>query len=222
MEKITSGKAYGFFDWIFRLVVVNLLTILLSFFVVSILSAIVAATKTMEQYVKGSSDNVYKMYFSNFKHHSEKSFFIWIIYLAMFGAAVYGIYFYTGFETENLFASAGFYVMMFMILMLVFTLLHLPHVLVNFPGLSMKECVKASILIGVNYIKSSLLLLLILILSVALFPFLPISMLIGISLPIYLSVLVTRKIYAHLENIHFEDRFSNRKTEEEDENENGN
>jgi uncharacterized membrane protein YesL len=222
MEKITNNKAYGFFDWIFRLVVVNLLTILLSFLVVTILPAIVAAAKTIEQYVRGSSDNVYRLYFSNFKRYSEKSFFVWIIYLLMFGVSVYGIYFYTGFDTANFFASAGFYMMVFMILMLVFTLLHVPFVIMHFPSFSIKETVKASILIGVNNIKITLLLLLILLAGVALFPFLPVSVLIGISVPLYLSVLLTRKIYAHLERINFENRFSNRKMEDEQDDDDGN
>ena len=67
MEKMVNSKAYGFFDWVFRLIIINLLTLLLSFFVVTILPAIVACMKTLKEYASGETEQVYKVYFRNFK-----------------------------------------------------------------------------------------------------------------------------------------------------------
>jgi uncharacterized membrane protein YesL len=148
MDKVVGSKAYSFFDWVFRLVIVNLLTVLLSFLVVTILPAIVAAYKTIQDYIRGNSENVYRLYFRNFKTYPEKSFFIWIIFILIMGISFISINYYIGIDTENIFASIGFYVMVVMVILVVFTLLHMPLILINFPKLTLMETVRASILVG--------------------------------------------------------------------------
>jgi uncharacterized membrane protein YesL len=207
MEKISSGKALGFFDWIFRLVVINLLTLLLSFLVVTILPAIVACFQTIKDYSQGESEQVYKVYFRNFKLHSEKSFFIWLIILFILVTSFISINFYVGLDAQNLFASAGFYMMLFMVFLCVFVLLHLSLVIVYFRSFSVVETIKASILLGGKYLLTTLLLLFILIGGVLLFPLLPISVLVGISIPSYLAYKLSSPVYSYLVQIKFEEKY---------------
>jgi uncharacterized membrane protein YesL len=214
MEKMSNGKALGFFDWIFRLVIINLLTLLLSFLVVTILPAIVACFQTIKDYGQGESEQVYKVYFRNFKLHSEKSFLIWLIYIVILGISLFSIDFYVGLDTQNLFASAGFYMMLFMVILLVFTSLHLPLVIVYFRSFSIIETIRASILLGGKYIISTILLLLVLVGGTLLLPLLPISVLIGISVPVYLAYKLSSPIYLYLEQIKFEEKYHEVKGEQ--------
>jgi len=222
MDKVVGSKAYSFFDWVFRLVIVNLLTVLLSFLVVTILPAIVAAYKTIQDYIRGNSENVYRLYFRNFKTYSEKSFFIWIIFILIMGISFISINYYIGIDTENIFASIGFYVMVVMVILVVFTLLHMPLILINFPKLTLMETVRASILVGGKYFITTSILLVIFIGGLALLPILPISVLIGISFPIYLSTTLTLPVYTYLTKIKFEDRFHYEEGDDIDEDNHGN
>jgi uncharacterized membrane protein YesL len=207
MEKMSSGKTLGFFDWIFRLVVINLLTLLLSFLVVTILSAIVACYQTIKDYSEGESEQVYKVYFRNFKLHSEKSFLIWLIILFILGISLFSINFYVGLDAQNLFASAGFYMMLFMVILCVFVLLHLPLVIVYFRSFSLMETIKASILLGGKYLVTTMLLLLVLVGGLFLLPLLPISVLVGISIPSYLAYKLSSPVYLYLVGINFEEKY---------------
>ncbi|HOI47087.1 MAG TPA: DUF624 domain-containing protein [Bacilli bacterium] len=207
MEKMVNSKAYGFFDWVFRLIVINLLTLLLSFFVVTILPAIVACMKTLKEYASGETEQVYKVYFRNFKLYSEKSFFIWLILLVIIAISFISINFYVGLDTSNLFSSAGFYMMLFMVILIILILLHLPLIIIYFPSFTIIETVRASILLGGKYIITTILLLIILVLGVMILPVLPISVLIGISLPSFMAYKLTNPIYTYLQQIKFEEKY---------------
>lgn len=207
MEKMVNSKAYGFFDWVFRLIIINLLTLLLSFFVVTILPAIVACMKTLKEYASGETEQVYKVYFRNFKLYSEKSFFIWLILLVIIAISFISINFYVGLDTANLFSSAGFYMMLFTVVLIVFILLHLPLIIIYFPSFTITETIRASILLGGKYIITTILLLVILILGVLILPVLPISVLIGISLPSFIAYKLTSPVYTYLQQIKFEEKY---------------
>ena len=62
-EQKLNSKPYRFFDQIYRLLVLNVITIILGITVVGLFPAFVATTATLKQ---GNQMNVFKQFFKNF------------------------------------------------------------------------------------------------------------------------------------------------------------
>jgi uncharacterized membrane protein YesL len=143
-EKIVDSKAYGFFDWLYRLVVINLLTILLILPVITILPAISACNATIRDHISGNNQNTIKLYFINFIRFLESSFILWILVVGLLLISGYSIYFYSGMSQENILSQAGFYVMIFMALIIAFMAVNIPLLIINFPKLPVRGLIKAT------------------------------------------------------------------------------
>jgi uncharacterized membrane protein YesL len=216
-EKIVDSKAYGFFDWLYRLVVINLLTILLILPVITILPAISACNATIRDHISGNNQNTIKLYFINFIRFLESSFILWILVVGLLLISGYSIYFYSGMSQENILSQAGFYVMIFMALIIAFMAVNIPLLIINFPKLPVRGLIKATFFVTFKYPLTTLILLGLFILTLVMLPFLPISVLIGISLPSYLGLRITAPIYAYFKKIRLDEQITQT---EEDNNEN--
>jgi uncharacterized membrane protein YesL len=216
-EKIVESKAYGFFDWLYRLVVINLLTILLILPVITLLPAVSACNATLLDHMSGNNQNTIRLYFKNFFRHLERSFIIWILIIVFSLICGYSIYFYSGLNQENILSQAGFYVMIFMTLVIAFMAVNIPLLIINFPKLHVRGLIKATFYVTFKYPLTTLILLGLFILTLAVLPFLPISVVIGLSLPAYLGVRITSPVYAYFKKIKLDEQMTQ---EEEEEHEN--
>ena len=78
-ETKMNSKPYRFFDLIYRLLVVNVLTIILSCTVIFLFPSFVAATATLKE---GNVEmNIFKQYFINFKKYLKKIIFYRLNYV---------------------------------------------------------------------------------------------------------------------------------------------
>ena len=77
LEKKLNSKTYRFFDYLFGLVIVNLMTIILSLLIVTLLPAVTTAYQTISDFKEVGPSKVFRMYFSNLKKHIEKLVFKW-------------------------------------------------------------------------------------------------------------------------------------------------
>ena len=115
-ETKMNSKAYRFFDLIYRLIVVNVMTIILSVTVVLIYPAVIAATQTLKE--GPTQNNLFVQYFTNFKTYFKKSFLIGLIVIILYAVISFAIYFYgvskvKDGETDNVlqeFLNIGFLV----------------------------------------------------------------------------------------------------------------
>jgi uncharacterized membrane protein YesL len=80
-----NSKPYRFFDLIYRLLVINVLSIILSVTVIGLFPGMVAATATLKE---GSVTNVFKQYFKNFLKYFKKAFLV--------GLILFILYFFSG------------------------------------------------------------------------------------------------------------------------------
>lgn len=225
-EKLNS-KPYRFFDLLFRLIVINLMTIILSCTVIGLFPSIVAATATIKE--GSGATNVFKQYFRNFASFFVKSFFVGLILLLLLGIDFYAIYFYTTAQTDvtftNLFLSAGFVVTFVCGLIIVFLSVHLELLLIYFKNLRVGDIFRTSLFITFRYFLTTLILFILHLLILGLFVccllvdrrLLTIFILIGISLPLFLEVKVTAPIYYKFSKIDFEKIMA--RVDEEEENE---
>lgn len=215
-EQKLNSKPYRFFDQIYRLLVLNVITIILGITVVCLFPAFVATTATLKQ---GNQMNVFKQFFKNFLHYFKKSFFVGLILFILYLIDIYAIYFYatsvvkdaSDFDLTLLFINAGFIVSGVAFILITFLSVHLALLLITFESFTVGEIYRTSFYVSIRYFLTTLILFVLQVLIIGSFiycmfdaRFLAVWLLIGISLPVFLQVKVTTPIYYKLSQIDFE------------------
>ena len=215
-EQKLNSKPYRFFDQIYRLLVLNVITIILGITVVGLFPAFVATTATLKQ---GNQMNVFKQFFKNFLHYFKKSFFVGLILFILYLIDIYAIYFYatsvvkdaSDFDLTLLFINAGFIVSGVAFILITFLSVHLALLLITFESFTVGEIYRTSFYVSIRYFLTTLILFVLQVLIIGSFiycmfdaRFLAVWLLIGISLPVFLQVKVTTPIYYKLSQIDFE------------------
>lgn len=205
LDKKLNSKTYRFFDYLFGLVVVNLMTIILSIFIITLLPAVTACYQTISDFKEVGPSKVFRMYFSNFKKHLEKSFIIGLFIIIILVIASFSMLFYgRHFDPNSFVGQAGYWIMLVVLLLLVLFSLHLPLVMINFQSFGIMDTIRISIFICFRYFISSLIILGLNIIIVIGVLALPIWVVIGISLPVFLSIKLTDATYYYLRKIDLE------------------
>jgi uncharacterized membrane protein YesL len=227
-EQKLNSKPYRFFDQVYRLLVLNVLTIILGSTVIGLFPAFVATTATLKQ---GNQMNVFKQFFKNFLHYFKKSFFVGLILLILYLVVLYAFYFYATSVVENpadfdwtlLFVNAGFIVCGVAVIVITILSVHLPLLVVTFESFTVGEIYKTSLYVTFRYFLTTLILFVLQVLIIGTFIFcmfdprvLAIWLLVGISLPVFLQVKVTAAIYYKFSQIDFEKIMHQLDEEEED------
>lgn len=218
LEKKLNSKTYRFFDYLFGLVVVNLITIILSIFIITLLPAFTAAYQTISDFKEVGPTKVIRMYFKNFKTHLEKSFIIGLFMIIIIVVALFSMYFYSAkFAADNFIGQAGYWIMLVVLLLLVLFSLHVPLVIINFHSFGILDTIRVSIFICFKYFLSSLIVLGMNIVMLIGVLALPIWVVIGLSLPIFLAIKLTDATYYYLRKIDLENIIKKAKEIEDEE-----
>lgn len=69
IEKFVNSKLYRFFDWVWRIAILNILTLMTSLGIVTIFPSMTACYKTIFDYFNGEERNVVSAYFKNLKQN---------------------------------------------------------------------------------------------------------------------------------------------------------
>lgn len=231
-ETKMNSKSYRFFDLLYRIIVLNVITVILSVTVVLAFPAFVASNATLKEGPNGN--NVFKQYFINFKNNFKKSLIIGIILILLISVTAYAIYFYgvskvKDGETDNvlqLFLNAGFLVSFIGFIIILFLSSHLPLLIITFKSLTIGELLRTSFYVTFRYILTTLILFILNVIIVGGFlaclfvdaRILAVWLLIGITLPVFLQVRFTSGIYYKFSLINLE-KIMHRVEEEEEEDE---
>lgn len=212
IEKKTNSKAYRFFDWLYKLLIMNVFTILSIIPIITAFPAIVATYATIKKDMK--EPGIFKRYFSNYKKYFLKSFIVGILLLIVGLIIGFSFYFYAfGIpqdETNNflegwdILFQMGVVVMFILALVIIMVGVHLPLIIITFEMLTIGEIIRTSFYISFRYIISTLILIGMFIFQIIGVLALPIWFLFGISLPILLGIKFTNAIYYNFEKIDLE------------------
>lgn len=229
-ETKMNSKPYKFFDAVYRLLVINVLTVVLSLTIIGMFPAFVACVATVKQ---GNIANVFKQYFKNLLHYLKKSFFIGLILVILYFVSCYSIYFYakTEIDSQNeeqfllLFLNMGFLVSFISFIIINLLSAHLPLLIITFEKLTIGEIFKTSFYITFRYFLTTLILFVLQLLIIVIFlmcifvnwGILAVWLLFGISLPAFLQVKFTQVIYYKFSQIDFEKIMHQVDEEEEEE-----
>lgn len=213
-QKKYNSKLYRFFDMVYRLLVVNIITIIISLPIITLFPSIVAATKTLKDNM--SDGSIIKSYFKNFGKYFFRSFKMGIVVILIYGAGAYGYFFWTfliDYEQNpamEVVAQVGIPVIVICLIIFTFMIVHIPLLMITFEKLTNGEIFKTSLFVSVRYFLTTLLMLFsvvlivgILLLSMITPGILAVWMILGISLPMFIIIKVTTPIYYRFAKIDF-------------------
>lgn len=219
-SQVIKDKILGFLDYLFRLVMINVLIIVPSFSFIFIYSyfdnienniwlyltlipmilylipAIISAFSCIKMYEDNGSTGIFREFFQFFKKFYKKSLIISLLFsLACILIANSIIYFYSQIS-YGVINVIGFFVSISIALILIFMVIHIPLTISYFDDLRLLECIKLSILMTFKNVWKTLLMficlsLFILIDSLSLY----FMAFLGFSLPIYILVKISFKQY---------------------------
>ncbi|MCM1260885.1 MAG: DUF624 domain-containing protein [Prevotella sp.] len=212
-DKKYFSKTYRFFDLLYKLLVVNILTIILSMPIITIFPMLVACIATIRNDL--NEGNIIKAYFRNVKQYFVKSFVLGICLLFILAIIIYAFFFwiFQEFHQSSMewIAQAGFVVMIICLLIYLFSVVHIPYLIIILPKLRKVDIVKTSFYMAFRYIFTTIAMVItfciivgLLLICVAIPGLLAVWMIIGISLPIFLITKMTKPIYYQFERVDFD------------------
>lgn len=206
IEKKMNSKSYRFFDFLYKLLIMNLVTFLLSLLIITAFPAIVSLNAT----IKNDMDEVnpFKAYFSNFGHYFKKSFLIGLLIIVTIAIICFAFYFYAYAVPQDTFNKIvfqmGVAVMIILMIIVIMLCVHLPLLIVSFTSLTIGETIKTSFYISFRYFLTTLVLFGMFVLKIIGIALFPIWIIFGISLPTFLGIKITKPVYLKFEKIDLE------------------
>lgn len=206
IEKKYNSKVYRFFDFLYKLLIINLFTIFLSILIIPAFPAIVAMFATIRDDL--DETNPLKAYFRNFKKYFKKSFITGIILIIAIAIVAFAFYFYAFAIPQDTFNEIifqmGIIVMILLMLVMLMSVVHLPLLVIIFKSLTIIETFKTAFYISFRYILTTLVLLGMFVLKIVGVVLFPIWIIFGLTLPTFLGVKITKPIYYKFEKIDLE------------------
>jgi len=207
-NKLFTSKLNDIADWIIRLIVLNIMMIFFSLAIVTIYPAVSAGYNMFSEYVKKNNPRLFSGFFNFFKKALLRKIIIELIIGLVFFLAYLNIRYYDAYivETKGTFYLIGYYISLALIAIWTATSFYTIVVVKVKPTVHYKNLFKLSFFLAGKYYLRTLLLV-----SIAFIPFMLILfaptisplffIFLGLSTPVLLSALVTRKAVAYLERL---------------------
>ncbi len=213
-DKKVSSKTFKFFEWLFALVVTNLITIFLIVPIFTAFSAITTLIEVLKDFSTEGPASVIKTYFITFGKNFKRSIVFGIINTIILALIILSLYFY-GFliKPEAIIGQIGFWFTVGITIFFIFINLQLPFVFVNFPYVGVFDGYKFSLFVSFRHFLNTMLVLACFLLAISGIVLFPIWICIGVSGSAFLAVKITDPIYYYLKKII--ERDENKDNEEE-------
>jgi len=92
---ITKSKLMVFFDWVWRLFILNTFTLLTSLGIITALPSLVACFRTLKECYEEDEQHIVKRYFENFIYCFKDTVGVGILFTCLFTALIYSLFYYT-------------------------------------------------------------------------------------------------------------------------------
>lgn len=241
-EKKSNSKIFNFFDWVWRLMVINVITIVFSIGIITIMPSICAAFKTIKDTKENYNSKIIKPYISNFVYFFRDTFAFSIILIFLIFVAGYGLLWYDGaigstngseeqLDTVWFVISIVSITIVFLgIVVVLMAFIQVPMIMTYF-NYGYLDSIKLSFYMAFKYFITTIMETAIVIVSIvvlfnALFSYhlMPIWLFFGISLPLYVIYTLSRRFYTFVsgqteqydEDIDYQNKQVNRETYEDE------
>lgn len=222
-SKILNSKAYQVFDYICRLIILNLLLIIISFSIfllainifpdmkdiyqmlfliptaINLLPSIVAVADVIRGYEIEKNTGVLKEFFTSFKKHFKKSFLLSVLLIISALLISNSITFFSNMKAEGIIYTIGLALSLSIVVILIISMVHLPLTMIYFDDLKISHYIKLSLIFGFKDFGLSLLLTIFVVLTIVISSLSGFYLiLIAFSLVIYLDVKLTKNKYVKI------------------------
>ncbi|MBR2891218.1 MAG: YesL family protein [Bacilli bacterium] len=219
-SKIFNSKAYQVFDYICRLIILNILLIICSFSIFLIIQtafkdldnvykwlsliptlltigpSMVAIFATIKDYELIESTGTFKEFFRNFKKYYLKTILSSIILIVFGILLINSLNYFYGMRTSGVGYVIGFVFSISFILIYLMCFIHLPLSFIYFDGIQIMHHIKLALIFAFKDLGRTLILVILVVLSLVLsYYFSLYLLLLGFSLPIYFLIKLTKSKY---------------------------
>lgn len=197
-EKIVHGKLFGFFDWVWKLVFINTLTMVLSLGVVTFLPSFVACYRSIQEYRDGVQKDVFRMYFGHLKSSFKDAFFVGLLMVGLFGLFGFAVFYYTWVGGEGYFLfDLGFYISLFCLFIIAMMHNQLPMIVTYF-HFRFLDNFKFAFFMTFKFMFQNLAIFFIWCLSILLLYLTPLWFFFLVSVPMFLVSKMAHPVYRYL------------------------
>ena len=191
-------------DWIIRLIFINVLMIITSLPILTLYPSFTAGYRLWHDYVNKNETKLFSGYFQYFREQFWKKFIIGIILILIIGLGYLDATYYAQIADISIFYQIGYYIMVAMLttgfIITMFTLV----VFQVFPDAKISLMFKLALYLSGKFFFRLVLLFLIMIIPVVMLMTSITQLLlvfIGVSGPLLLNVLVTKKVVVYLNEL---------------------
>jgi uncharacterized membrane protein YesL len=212
IEKLVNSKVYTFFDWIWRLFVLNVFTMISLVGVVTAFPGVVACYQSIKDYKEGTEESVHRVFLRNFKQLFKKTVVMGIIIIVTSVVLIYATLYYSDLlvemslpdynytDMQMLLPTIGKYIAFFCIFLLVIIVNQLP-IIYSYFNFRFFDNFRFALYMAFKFFFQGLFELITWVLSVVVFFWLtPIWFFIGITFPMYAIYSISRPTYWYLAN----------------------
>lgn len=205
-EKKINSKPYRFFDWVYKLLIMNIFTLIFVCLIFTAFPAIIAMNATIKYDMNES--NIFRTYFSNFKYYFKKAFIINLLLILVIAVVGFAFYFYSYAipqdDINSIIFQLGVAVMIVLGVIIIMLCVHIPLLTITFESLTVGEIIRTSFYISFRYFVTTLILFGMFVLKIVGTIATPIWLLFGLSLPTLLGIKLTEGVYYKFEKIDLE------------------
>lgn len=240
-NKAPNNKVFSFFDWVWRLMVLNMMMLLFSVGIITIMPTICAGFKTIKDTKENYTPKIVKPFISNFLYLFRDTFVFSIILVAVIGIAGYAFLWYDGVvgatggsnnqldQTWLIIAMVSITIVVVGIAMISMAFVQIPMVL-NYFYYGFIDNIKLSFYMAFKYFITTLIEVIVMAASVILlinalflYHLLPLWLFFGISVPLYIDYIISQRFYRYVsgqteddeEEIDYQNKIVNRETYED-------
>ncbi len=240
-KKIINSKVWVFFDWIWRLMILNVLVLITSIGIITIVPSIAAAFKSIKDTKENYTTHIIRPFFSNFVYLFKDTFVFSIILVFLLGVPGYAYIWYDGTigatqgsgdamdQTWFMIALVSIVIIIIGAFVIGIAFIQIPMVL-NYFYYGFFDNVKLCFYMAYKYIITSLIeiftvgiSIFVLINALFIYALMPVWLFFGISLPLYIMYIVSRRFYKYVsentedeEEIDYQGKTINRETYEDE------
>jgi len=209
-KDITQNKFYILMDWVWKLFVINTLTLVTSFGIITFIPAIVSGYRTIKDCYEEDETHYIRRYYKNFAFCFKDTIWLGIVLIALFGMFFYAYIFYSQLidalnSAENHSGLLILYSLLlsftiFFFLIVIFGIIQIPMVVTYF-HFRFFDKIKFCFYMAFKYVGIAMLEVVIIIADILLIAIAPIYIMVCFfSLPTFLIYLLSRRVYWSVSN----------------------
>lgn len=195
-EKLANSAFFRYTEFLYKIVCINILVLLVSLPIFTLLPALVAGYDRIRFYIEGREAPIFKPFFQSFKKNFWRNVLVELIVMAVGALLYWNTFTYLVQIDKGLLFRIGFLIMFIFVIFFLIMLINLPLTCLYFPTIKPMNVLKISLYMGFKIKLRTILLIFPILISIFIFNYvLPLFSFIGVGIAIYLQLKIASSPY---------------------------